>query len=164
MVTPFGKEDVNRNKQKNDNGSEHNTTKYVTLKDVHILLLKEVQLPTLQLIPLDTYMTIAATIEKLRQQKYDGMDANVRDRIVKLICVSAELLLDVRYHKLLEQYSAHKDKNDRLSLRDSAIIPAAEYSKLTDEEKYILDAEKQTKKRKMAILAATLQGRPKVLE
>jgi DNA replication factor GINS len=41
---------------------------------------------------------------------------------------------------------------------------AVDYSKLTDEEKYILDGEKESGKRKNAIIAATINGRPKVME
>ncbi|MFL6407962.1 MAG: hypothetical protein ACJ71F_12925, partial [Nitrososphaeraceae archaeon] len=55
-------------------------------------------------------------------------------------------------------------QNGDLSSLRSTILPAVDYSKLTDEEKYILDAEREFDRRKMAVLAATLQGRPKVLE
>jgi DNA replication factor GINS len=164
IVTPIRKEDI---KKYEDNGNEHINGKSVTIKEVYNLLLKEVQMPTLQSIPFDTYKTIAATLENLKQQEYEGIDANIRDKIVKMMSISVSLLLDIRHRKLLEQHAGgvgvEVQNGDVSSLR-STILPAVDYSKLTNEEKYILDAEREFDSRKMAILAATLQGRPKVLE
>jgi DNA replication factor GINS len=161
MVTPVRKEDITKYE---DNSNEHMNAKAVTIKEVYNLLLKEVQMPTLQSIPFDTYKTIASTLESLKEQEYDGMDANVRDKIVKLMSISVNLLLDIRRRKLLEQHGEGQVQNGDLSSLRSTILPAVDYSKLTDEEKYILDAEREFDRRKMAVLAATLQGRPKVLE
>jgi DNA replication factor GINS len=161
MVTPVRKEDI---KKYEDNSNEHMNAKAVTIKEVYNLLLKEVQMPTLQSIPFDTYKTIASTLESLKEQEYDGIDANVRDKIVKLMSISVNLLLDIRRRKLLEQHGEGQVQNGDLSSLRSTILPAVDYSKLTDEEKYILDAEREFDRRKMAVLAATLQGRPKVLE
>jgi DNA replication factor GINS len=161
MVTPVRKEDITKYE---DNSNEHMNAKAVTIKEVYNLLLKEVQMPTLQSIPFDTYKTIASTLESLKEQEYDGMDANVRDKIVKLMSICVNLLLDIRRRKLLEQHWEGQVQNGDLSSLRSTILPAVDYSKLTDEEKYILDAEREFDRRKMAVLAATLQGRPKVLE
>jgi DNA replication factor GINS len=161
MVTPVRKEDM---KKYRDNSNEHINAKSVTIKEVYNLLLKEVQMPTLQPIPFDTYKTIAATLESLKEQEYDGIDANIRDKIVKLMSVSVTLLLDIRHSKLLEEHMRGEVQNGKPSSLHSRILPAVDYSKLTDEEKYILDAEREFDGRKMAVLAATLQGRPKVLE
>jgi DNA replication factor GINS len=155
MVTPVRKE---------DNSNENNNAKSLTIKEVYNLLLKEVQMPTLQSIPFDTYKTIAATLGNLKEQEYEGIDANVRDRIVKLMSISVNLLLDIRHRKLLEQHVGEEVQNGQVSSLRSTIFPAVDYSKLTDEEKYILDAEREFHRRKTAVLAATLQGRPKVLE
>jgi DNA replication factor GINS len=161
MVTPVRKEDI---KKYRDNSNEHINAKSVTIKEIYNLLLKEVQMPTLQSIPFDTYKTIAATLENLKEQEYDGIDASVRDKIVKLISVSVSLLLDIRHRKLLEEHMGAEVQNGKPSSLRSRILSAVDYSKLTDEEKYILDAEREFDRRKMAVLAATLQGRPKVLE
>jgi DNA replication factor GINS len=162
MDSPSGKDDTKGYEE--DNSNKYHAAKYVTIKEVHNLLLKEVQMPTLQSIPLDTYKTIAATLEKLKEQEYDGLETNLRDRIVELISLSMGLLLNIRYHKLLEQHVGANDENGWSSSLRSKILSAAEYSKLTDEEKYIFDAEMQINLRKMAILGATLRGRPKALE
>jgi len=130
----------------------------LTLKDAYILLLKEVEIATLQSISLDTYQNIAIVLESLRGQRYEGVEEKIRDRMVDMICNSAEILLETRYRKLLEQQQAGE------SALHSTINAGVDYSKLTEEEKYILDGQKESDKRRMAVLAATLRGRPKVLE
>ena len=162
MVMPIRKEDMEKNEEGKDNVSV--TAKSVTLKEVYSLLLKEVQMPTLQSIPLDTYKRIAATLENLKEEEYDGLNAHIRDRIVNMMSICVNILLDIRHLKLVEQHITREVQNGKTSESGWAILPAADYSKLTDEEKYILDAEREFNIRKKAVLAATLQGRPKVLE
>jgi DNA replication factor GINS len=162
LVTPIRNEDTEKNEEAKVNVSI--TDKSVTIREVYSLLLKEVQMPTLQSIPLDIYKTIAATLENLKKQEYDGLNAHIRDRIVNMMSICVNILLDIRHLKLLEQHIGREVQNDRRSESGYAILPAADYSKLTDEEKYILDAEREFSIRKKAVLAATLQGRPKVLE
>ena len=130
----------------------------LTLKDAYSLLLKEVEIATLQPISFDTYQNIAIVLESLRGQRYEGVEEKIRDRMVDMICNSAEILLETRYRKLLEQQQASE------SALHSTINAGVDYSKLTEEEKYILDGQKESDKRRMAVLAATLRGRPKVLE
>jgi DNA replication factor GINS len=162
MVTPIRKEDIEKNEEGKANVSI--TDKSVTIKEVYSLLLKEVQMPTLQSIPLDIYKKIAATLEDLKEKEYDGLNAHIRDRIVNMMSICVNILLDIRHLKLVQQHIGREVQNGRRSESGWAILPAADYSKLTDEEKYILDAEREFNIRKKAVLAATLQGRPKVLE
>jgi len=157
MVTPIRKEDMEQYKQNNVNDSI--ATKSVTIKEVYSLLLKEVQMPTLQSIPFDIYKSVAATLENLKEQEYEGLNADLRDRIVNIMSQCVILLLDIRQRKLLEQLQEAETSSLRWT-----ILPAIDYSKLTNEEKYILDAQRQFNMRKKSVLAATLQGRPKVLE
>ena len=163
MVTPIRK---GGNIEKNEEGkvNVNITDKSVTIKELYSLLLKEVQMPTLQSIPLDTYKRIAATLENLKEEEYDGLNAHIRDRIVNMMSICVNILLDIRHLKLVEQHITREVQNGKTSESGWAILPAADYSKLTDEEKYILDAEREFNIRKKAVLAATLQGRPKVLE
>ena len=163
MVTPIRKgEDIEKNEEGKVNVNI--TDKSVTIKELYSLLLKEVQMPTLQSIPLDTYKRIAATLENLKEEEYDGLNAHIRDRIVNMMSICVNILLDIRHLKLVEQHITREVQNGKTSESGWAILPAADYSKLTDEEKYILDAEREFNIRKKAVLAATLQGRPKVLE
>src|SRR5919202_212875 len=163
MVTPIRKgEDIEKNEEGKVNVNI--SDKSVTIKELYSLLLKEVQMPTLQSIPLDTYKRIAATLENLKEEWYDGLNSHIRDRIVNMMPVCVNILLDIRHLKLVEQHITREVQNGKTSESGWAILPAADYSKLTDEEKYILDAEREFNIRKKAVLASTLQGRPKVLE
>jgi DNA replication factor GINS len=132
-----------------------------TIKDVYNLLLKEIQVPILQVIPLDTYQDIAITLSKLKAQIYEGLEAEIRDKIVELISQSTTLLLERRLQKIAEQQQQRKPFGQFSS---SLVSLNADYSKLTDEEKYILDAEQDSAKRKGYVLLATIEGRSKILE
>jgi DNA replication factor GINS len=145
------KEDQEREARNNTNTSS------LTLEDVYNLLVTEIQIPTLQSIPLDTYQNIATVLSNIKAQGYEGIDAKIRDRMVEMISKSAQLLLECRHQKLIEH------QHEILSSSSSATT-AVDYSKLTDEEKYILDGEKESDKRRNAVLAATINGRPKVME
>lgn len=159
MDTPIRKEDMEQYNENNVNDSI--STKSVTIKEVYSLLSKEVQMPTLQSIPFDIYKSVAATLENLKEQEYEGLNADLRDRIVDMMSQCVVLLLDIRQRKILEQSAAQKAETSSLRL---TIVPAVDYSKLTNEEKYILDAQRELNLRKESVIAATLQGRPKVLE
>jgi DNA replication factor GINS len=146
------KEDQEREARNNTNTSS------LTLEDIYNLLVTEIQIPTLQSIPLDTYQNIATVLSNIKAQGYEGIDAKIRDRMVEMISKSAQLLLECRHQKLIEH------QHEILSSSTSSATTAVDYSKLTDEEKYILDGEKESDKRRNAVLAATINGRPKVME
>jgi DNA replication factor GINS len=140
-----------------DSEARNNTNISLTIEDVYNLLVTEIQIPTLQSIPLDTYQNIANLLGNIKGQGYEGIEAKIRDRLVETISKSAQLLLECRHQKLKEY------QHEILSSSSSAAT-AVDYSKLTDEEKYILDGEKESDKRRNAVLAATINGRPKVME
>ena len=143
----------------NDQDSEarNNTNISLTIDDVYNLLVTEIQIPTLQSIPLDTYQNIATLLGNIKGQGYEGIEVKIRDRMVEMISKSAQLLLECRHQKLKEY------QHEILSSSSSAAT-AVDYSKLTDEEKYILDGENESDKRRNAVLVATINGRPKVME
>jgi DNA replication factor GINS len=140
-----------------DSEARNNTNISLTIEDVYNLLVTEIQIPTLQSIPLDTYQNIATLLGNIKGQGYEGIEAKIRDRLVETISKSAQLLLECRHQKLKEY------QHEILSSSSSAAT-AVDYSKLTDEEKYILDGEKESDKRRNAVIAATINGRPKVME
>jgi DNA replication factor GINS len=154
MVTAVRDEDEEAGEAKNNNNNE-----LLSIKDIYNLLLKEIQISTLQSIPTDTYQRIAAMLGNLRGQGYEGVEAKIRDNMTELISTSAKLLLETRYQKLME--GRYKGLS---SSSFPAMIAVVDYSNLTDEEKYILDGEKESEKRKISIYSATLKGRSKVLE
>jgi DNA replication factor GINS len=142
----------------------------LSIRDIYALLLKEVQLSQLQSVPIDTYQRIATVISNLKGQGYEGLEAKIRDYMVELISTSAKLLLELRYYKIIEEgsvpsaqllpsYFANGGGNGISTTGNSL-----DYSKLTDEEKFIMDGKRDAEKRKESIISATLRGRTKVLE
>jgi DNA replication factor GINS len=151
------------------NSNNKNEDRSLTIKDVYDILLKEIQAPTLLYIPLDTYQDIAIALAKLKGQVYEGVEAKIRDRIAELMSQAAQLLLEARHQKIMEQQNTESLPEASFSTTpppppNRPSIPSIDYSKLTDEEKYIFDAEKEAEKRKYSILRAIFSGRPKVLE
>lgn len=142
------------------NSNNNNEDGLKTIKAVYDMLLKETQVPTLQSIPLDTYQDIASTLSKLRGQVYEGLEIVIRDRMIELISQTTRLLLERRLRKVMEQEKWNASRQSP----SSSDFQITDYSKLADEEKYILDAEQDSSKRKDFVLMATLSGRSKILE
>jgi DNA replication factor GINS len=142
------------------NSNTNNEDGLKTIKAVYDMLLKETQVPTLQSIPLDTYQDIASTLSRLKGQVYEGLETVIRDRMTDLISQTTRLLLERRLRKVMEQEKWNASQQSP-SPPDFQIT---DYSKLADEEKYILDAEHDSYKRKDFVLMATLSGRSRILE
>jgi DNA replication factor GINS len=119
----------------------------VAIKDVYSLLKKEIEVPALQAIDHDIYQRIAASLGNLKGQGFEGVEAKMRDRMVELLSSSAELLIRVRQRKMQLAGSEPLD-----------------YSKLTDEEKYVLDGQAESASRMEQVVSAATKGRSKVLE
>jgi DNA replication factor GINS len=141
--------------------SNNNQDGLKTTKDIYALLLKEIQLPPLQPIPLDTYQTIANNLSRLKGQVYEGLEVMIRDRMIELISQATLLLLERRLQKIVEQ---QRSTTSYQSSSASDTPQTTDYPRLTDEEKYILDAEIDSSKRKDYVLEATLSGRSKILD
>ncbi|HEX6560586.1 MAG TPA: hypothetical protein VFA15_03545 [Nitrososphaera sp.] len=118
----------------------------ISLKHIYELLKKEVENPALQQLEPDTYQKVAASLASLKGQGFDGAEAKVRDRMVELLSASARLLFEVRRRKVHEGSEP------------------LDYSRLTDEEKYVLDGQQEAQDRLDEVVAAATKGRPKVLE
>lgn len=142
------------------NSNTNNEDGLKTIKAVYDMLLKETQVPTLQSIPLDTYQDIASTLSKLKGQVYEGLETVIRDRMTDLISQTTRLLLERRLRKVMEQEKWNASQQSS----SPSDFQMTDYSKLADEEKYILDAEHDSYKRKDFVLMATLCGRSKILE
>jgi DNA replication factor GINS len=118
----------------------------IPLKDLYELLKKEAENPTLQQIEPDTYQKVAIALGSLKGQGFEGVEAKVRDRMVELLSTSARLLFEVRRRKFLSP------------------AEPLDYSRLTDEEKYVLDGQGEAQDRTEEVVTAATKGRPKVLE
>jgi DNA replication factor GINS len=145
----------------------------MTITEIVNLLLKEVQIPTLQAVPFNIYSKIATILENLQGYGYEGVEARIRDTMVELISTTIRYLLEIRHQKVLDQQSMVASSASSSSFSTASTpattttwttVAAIDYSKLTEEEKYILDAEKESESRRNDILLAIIAGRPKVLE
>lgn len=132
--------------QRNSNELDAENSGSLALKDVYRMLEKEVETPTLQSIEPDTFQKIAEALGTLKGQAYEGVEAKVRDRMVEMLAASSCLMIETRQAKI--------------SSGDEPL----DYSKLTDEEKYVLDGKRELNKRIDEVMAALVKGRSKVLE
>ena len=132
--------------QQNNNEMDARNSASLALKDVYKMLEKEIETPTLQSIESDTFQKIAEALGSLKDQPYEGVEAKVRDRMVEMLEISSILMIETRQVKI------------------SSSEEILDYSKLTDEEKYILDGKRESNKRVDEVVAALVKGRPKVLE
>jgi DNA replication factor GINS len=132
--------------QQNSNEMDAENSGSLTLKDVYKMLEKEIETPALQSLDPDTFQKIAEALGGLKGQAYEGIEAKVRDEMVEMLATSSCLMIETRQSKM--------------SSGDEPL----DYSKLTDEEKYILDSKRESNKRIDEVIAALVKGRPKVLE
>jgi DNA replication factor GINS len=130
----------------NNNEMDARNSVSLTLKEVYKILEKEIETPTLQSIEPDTFHKIAEALGNLKGQAYEGVEAKIRDRMVEMLATSSTLMIETRQVKI------------------SSSRETLDYSKLTDEEKYILDGKRESSKRVDEVVAALIKGRPKVLE
>ena len=121
-----------------------------TLEMAYNILLKEYQISSLQEIPYDTYQRLAITIGNLKAKEYDLLEKRIVQKIIENLSVISNLLLQIRIEKILKG-----NINSNLEIG---------YSKMTDEEKFIIDGEIQSKRKRKEIMTLITNGQPKILE
>lgn len=131
--------------QQNSSEMDAGDSGHLALKDVFKMLKKEIETPSLQAIEPNTFQKMASSLGNLKGQGYEGVEAKMRDRMAELLASCAKLLIETRQAKI------HSGE-------------PLDYSKLTDEEKYMLDGKRECERRMSEVVAATVKGRPKVLE
>jgi len=139
------------------------TNDSIKIAEIAGMLLKEVQISTLQPIPFDTYQKIALTLENLQMFEFEGIQAKIRDTMVEMISTATRFLLEVRYHKMFDRESIVTSSSSSSIFTNTTETPV-DYSRLTEEEKYIMNAENESERRKNDILLTIVKGRPKLLE
>ena len=115
------------------------------------LLKKETQIPKIQAISPDTYRKIAQIIRDLSIQKYEDLELDVHHELIKLLTLSTKSLFELRIRKLLE------DSNGQ-HLSYPSLLSSDDYSKLTDEEKFIFEEERKVSQRKELIIQSLIDG------
>lgn len=134
-----------------DNNNSRNSEKKMELDFIMELLKKETQIPKIQAISPDIYKKIAQLIKELSIQKYEGLELDVHHELIKLLVLSTKSLIELRTRKLLENSNA----NANLSYPS---LSTDDYSKLTDEEKYIFEEERKVSQRKDLIIQSLIDG------
>ena len=115
------------------------------------LLKKETQIPKIQAISPDIYRKIAQIIRDLSIQKYEDLELHVHHELIKLLTLSTKSLFELRIRKLLE------DSNGQ-HLSYPSLLSSDDYSKLTDEEKFIFEEERKVSQRKELIIQSLIDG------
>jgi DNA replication factor GINS len=134
-----------------DNNNSRNSEKKMELDFIMELLKKETQIAKIQAISPDVYKKIAQMIKELSIQKYEGLELDVHHELIKLLVLSTKSLIELRTRKLLENSNA----NANLSYPS---LSTDDYSKLTDEEKYIFEEERKVLQRKDLIIQSLIDG------
>jgi len=127
-----------------------NLEDYFTLEMAYSILLKEYQISSLQEIPYDTYQRLAITIGNLKAKEYDIIENKIVQKIIENLSIISNLLLQTRIEKIMIG-----NLNSNLEIG---------YSKMTDEEKFIIDGEIQSKRNKKEITTLISNGQSKILE
>ena len=133
----------------NDNSSGKNSERKIDLDFIMELLKKETQIPKIQGKLPDIYKKIAQLIKELSIQKYEDLELDVHHELIRLLVLSTKSLIELRTRKLLE------NSNGNLS---SISLSTDDYSKLTDEEKYIFEEERKVSQRKDLIKQSLIDG------
>jgi DNA replication factor GINS len=132
-----------------DNNSGKNSERKIDLDFIMELIKKETQIPKIQSISPDIYKKIAQLIKELSIQKYEDLELDVHHELIRLLVLSAKSLIELRTRKLLE------NSNGNLS---STSLSTDDYSKLTDEEKYIFEEERKVSQRMDLIKGSLIDG------
>ena len=132
-----------------DNSNGKYSERKIDLDFIMELLKKETQIPKIQGVSPDIYKKIAQLIKELSIQKYEDLELDVHHELIRLLVLSTKSLIELRTRKLLE------NSNGNLS---SLSLSTDDYSKLTDEEKYIFEEERKVSQRKDLIKQSLIDG------
>lgn len=115
------------------------------------LLKKETQIPKIQAISPDIYRKIAQIIRDLSIQKYEDLELDIHHELIRLLTLSTKSLFELRVRKLLENSNGQH-------LSYPSLLSSDDYSKLTDEEKFIFEEERKVSQRKELIIQSLIDG------
>lgn len=132
-----------------DNNNSRNSEKKIDLDFIMELLKKETQIPKIQGMSPDIYKKIAQLIKELSIQKYENIELDVHHELIRLLVLSTRSLIELRTRKLLENSNANLPYPS---------LSTDDYSKLTDEEKYIFEEERKVSQRKDLIIESLIDG------
>ncbi|MDW0164840.1 MAG: hypothetical protein QOA14_01970 [Nitrososphaeraceae archaeon] len=134
-----------------NSNSKNNSENMIGLEFILELLKKETQIPKIQAISPDIYRKIAQIIRDLSIQKYEDLELDIHHELIKLLTLSTKSLFELRIRKLLENSNGQH-------LSYPSLLSSDDYSKLTDEEKFIFEEERKVSQRKELIIESLIDG------
>jgi DNA replication factor GINS len=134
-----------------NSNSKNNSENMIGLEFILELLKKETQIPKIQAISPDIYRKIAQIIRNLSIQKYEDLELDIHHELIKLLTLSTKSLFELRIRKLLENSNGQH-------LSSPSLLSSDDYSKLTDEEKFIFEEERKISQRKELIIQSLVDG------
>jgi DNA replication factor GINS len=134
-----------------NSNSKNNSENMIGLEFILELLKKETQIPKIQAISPDIYRKIAQIIRDLSIQKYEDLELDIHHELIKLLTLSTKSLFELRIRKLLENSNGQ-------NLSSPSLLSSDDYSKLTDEEKFIFEEERKVSQRKELIIQSLIDG------
>ena len=116
----------------------------INITFLHAFILRESENETIQDLDPNFYESLSKFIGNLKNEEYDGVEDKIKNSLLSMVTNIASLLLKLRLEK--------------------AISTGSDQSTLLDEEKYILNSQKEMEERKDIILSGILSGKTKLLE
>ena len=116
----------------------------INITFLHAFILRESENETIQDLDPNFYESLSKFIGNLKNEEYDGIEDKIKNSLLSTVTNIASLLLKLRLEK--------------------AISTSSSQSMLLDEEKYILDSQKEMEERKSIILSGILSGKTNLLE
>ena len=107
-------------------------------------ILQESENEAIQKLDPNFYESLSKYIGNLKNEEREGVEDKIKNGLLSMVTDIASLLLKLRLEK--------------------AISTGADQSTLLDEEKYILDSQKEMEERKDIIISGILSGKTKLLE
>ena len=116
----------------------------INITFLHTFILQESENEAIQDLDPNFYESLSKYIGELKNEEYDGVEEKIKNSLLTMVTETTSLILKLRLKK--------------------AISTSSNQSMLLDEEKYILDSQKEMEERKGIILSGILSGKTKLLE
>ena len=116
----------------------------INISFLHTFILQESENEAIQKLDPNFYESLSKYIGDLKNEEREGVEDKIKNSLLSMVTDIVSLLLKLRLEK--------------------AISTSSSQSTLLDEEKYILDSQKEMEERKSIILSGILSGKTNLLE
>ena len=115
----------------------------ISINHLYAIVSLESENNTIQEVDSNIYRSISKLIGNLKSKEYDGIEAKIKNALIDMIYELASSLLKLRLEK--------------------ALLENSERSMLLDEEKLILNSQKEMQEKKEEFLSGILNGKSELL-